>query len=418
MFFQQMQQMPVVEGKGQANEGTVEVTNFFQTLLDEEKIHMSKHLQASEATKLEISEELPANDSLDDDEQSIRNDLVAHNFTTFRRYNAPTVQREQTATISTENFDQVSLNVQSDQQMSTSAGMKTDGTDFSLKGIFVQVEKILADTELEQDIIRIAPKILDLLRQWSMTEKKDSVHSEGIQHVTSADSENTEVKVIWKELVQAYQRRNELSAKQQYNMEAQVSTADIAKWITRALGNNDITLDRLRKSKEIAVLSRPMQQLEQYVIHVQHENRQVPVDKQLIDQLQQVMKTSKFLQQSNGKNQLSIALRPDNLGHMVVRMTQMNGEMTVKILVSSHVAKDMLESNIQQLKHMFSPHQVVVERQEIQAQPSQAFAGEENDEAYQEQKEQQPGSHNQEGEQRTDEEEDLRFKDLLLNEKV
>src|SRR5699024_4075522 len=44
---------------------------------------------------------------------------------------------------------------------------------------------------------------------------------------------------------------------------------------------------------------------------------------------------------------------------------EMNGEMTVKITVSSQATKKMLEANIHQLKNMFSPHQVVIEKQEI-----------------------------------------------------
>src|SRR5690625_7091782 len=49
---------------------------------------------------------------------------------------------------------------------------------------------------------------------------------------------------------------------------------------------------------------------------------------------------------------------------MMVRLEEVNGEMTAKIIVTTEAAKKALQSNIHQLKNMFSPHQVVIERQD------------------------------------------------------
>ncbi|WP_337020412.1 flagellar hook-length control protein FliK, partial [Oceanobacillus massiliensis] len=111
----------------------------------------------------------------------------------------------------------------------------------------------------------------------------------------------------------------------------------------------------------------PTSKLEQYAIYINQSqtNPNQSPDRQLIEQFQKIMNTSKFSAMPNGTNLLSIALRPNNLGEMMVRFTQINGEMTVRILVSSSAAKEMLESNVHQLKNMFSPHQVVVEKQDL-----------------------------------------------------
>lgn len=63
-------------------------------------------------------------------------------------------------------------------------------------------------------------------------------------------------------------------------------------------------------------------------------------------------------------NQLTITLNPVNLGNITVRLVEVDGEMTVKLLVTSNLTKNALETNIHQLKHVFSPHQISIEREE------------------------------------------------------
>nr|WP_281349716.1 flagellar hook-length control protein FliK [Ornithinibacillus caprae] len=123
----------------------------------------------------------------------------------------------------------------------------------------------------------------------------------------------------------------------------------------------------------------------------------------------------------NGTNQLSITLRPDNLGEMMVKLTQVNGEMTVKILVSSQAAKEMLESNINQLKTMFSPHQVQIERQDVNAQQQgQNMQKDQDGQAYKEQNENQSkqSSSDQNNQQGNESDFEATFQELMLNEKV
>jgi flagellar hook-length control protein FliK len=109
-------------------------------------------------------------------------------------------------------------------------------------------------------------------------------------------------------------------------------------------------------------------------------------------------------------------LRPDNLGEMMVRFTQINGEMTVKILVTSQAAKEMLESNIHQLKNMFSPHQVAIEKQEAIIQSASAQK-EQDSEQLKDQAEQQSESNqsNQQESQSNENSFERQFEELLMN---
>src|SRR5699024_10046101 len=97
-----------------------------------------------------------------------------------------------------------------------------------------------------------------------------------------------------------------------------------------------------------------MSHVEQYVIHINESDRVERVQEQLVRQFEAVMKESRFLR-SPQLTQLSFTLNPNHLGHVQVQLMEVNGEMTVKMIASSLAAKEMLESNIHQLKHMFAP---------------------------------------------------------------
>src|SRR5699024_3457961 len=109
----------------------------------------------------------------------------------------------------------------------------------------------------------------------------------------------------------------------------------------------------------------PMSHVEQYVVHINESDRVERVQEQLIRQFEAVMKESRFLR-SPQITQLSFTLNPNHLGHVQVQLMEVNGEMTVKMIASSLAAKEMLESNIHQLKHMFAPHNVIVERNDTE----------------------------------------------------
>jgi len=163
-----------------------------------------------------------------------------------------------------------------------------------------------------------------------------------------------------------------------------------------------------------------MPKLEQYVIHLTHAQGNTSPDQQLMEQFQKVIQSSKFLNApSGGANQLSITLHPSNLGEMNLRFAEVNGEMTVKIMVTTQVAKDMLETNMKQLMNMFSPHQVVVEKQEMAVSQSENI-----DDAQQQQEEQDEKEerHFQQPDEQNSEKSELDFEnhlnEILLNEKV
>src|SRR5699024_9336990 len=111
--------------------------------------------------------------------------------------------------------------------------------------------------------------------------------------------------------------------------------------------------------------SAPMTKTEQYIMHMQHLGKIEQISQELKGQLTMIIRDSSFLKPDLLENvQLSIMLKPAHLGNMHIKFAQIDGEMMVHMLVSSQAAKDMLESNLHQLKSVFSPHQIVIEREE------------------------------------------------------
>ncbi|WP_010093424.1 flagellar hook-length control protein FliK [Ornithinibacillus scapharcae] len=284
-----------------------------------------------------------------------------------------------------------------------------------LADLMVKFESLLSEVNNQQDIRRIAPKVLDILKQWSALENQlvRAFSSEGNQ----LEPVSYKMNQVLKEILQVYESRNKLTAKSAYQNDAQVTTKDVVKWIESALQNQQL-MDKSAPVQGVNYQTNmAMPKLEQYVIFINQNQSTQTVDQQLVDQFQQVMKTSKFLTMPNGVNQLSIALRPENLGEMMIRLVEVNGEMTVKIVVTSQAAKDVLESNMNQLKHMFSPQQVVIERQDATIGQGQTQTKQSDEQSLQSQNQGSDESSHQEDNKQSDEEFDTYLEEFIQTEK-
>ncbi|MFP7494080.1 flagellar hook-length control protein FliK [Terribacillus saccharophilus] len=143
-------------------------------------------------------------------------------------------------------------------------------------------------------------------------------------------------------------------------------------------GNNATILQRQEPqtldTKQVSAFQVSKQ--EQLVIHLkQVEQAPEQAGKDLVQKIEQAVKFSSILSDRNGLKELSMQLRPANLGELQVKLVRENGDITVQIIVSSKQAKEMLDSNIASLKHMFSPHQVNVTERVDQVQLSSSEKG-------------------------------------------
>ncbi|RLL45319.1 hypothetical protein D8M04_10720 [Oceanobacillus piezotolerans] len=277
--------------------------------------------------------------------------------------------------------------------------------------VFRKMEELLSGITSKAEMNKAAPKLLELLELWSQlkTNSGTGISTELMNSINIKESK------VWEGLVKSFEKREKVASKLAYSTEAKVTVTDISKWLDKALGDSFL-VDKVNVAHSNLHTSTPLSRVEQYVIYTNQSNLNQPASQQLLDQFQQVMKKSKFLTLPNGSNQLSIRLQPNHLGDMMVRLTQVNGEMTVKILVATQTAKELLETNIKQLKNMFSPHQVVIEKQEWNVQHAASSERGQNQQ-HEESHEQHPdGSSDQE--HRKDNPEDSTFHELLMNVKV
>lgn len=265
------------------------------------------------------------------------------------------------------------------------------------KELYSKAEHILSNLHGSQEVPKAAPEVLSLLKQWTALDSETFERKPAIFPVRNESTFDS----IWKDLVTLYENKPDATVK------------DVANWIERLQQNNHEKVVPLQHTAQ----QLPISKIEQYVIHLEPgENAKQSLS--FRNQFESIIQSSRLMTQPNGNTQLSIALKPANLGQMLVHFTEVNGEMLVKIIVTSNQAKQMLESNLHQLKHIFSPHQVMIEKQEGQMYIAPFTQEEES----KEQAKEQDKHHEQQQQKRKKEQIEHSFSDYiqksLLNEKV
>lgn len=94
------------------------------------------------------------------------------------------------------------------------------------------------------------------------------------------------------------------------------------------------------------------------------ENRTNARNEALIKEMQTIFKRANF-GQADGTNRLLIKLYPEHLGQIRIELLQVNGIMTARILASTALGKDMLESQLHQLRSAFLQQNLQVERIDV-----------------------------------------------------
>ncbi|MGO4887778.1 flagellar hook-length control protein FliK [Anaerobacillus sp. MEB173] len=160
-----------------------------------------------------------------------------------------------------------------------------------------------------------------------------------------------------------------------------------------------------------------MNPLQQFAIHIGDQNQQV-MEHQFIRQFQEILGRSSLINFKNGHHELSIKLYPEHLGRLDIRLTQINGEIIARIMTTSFKARELIESQLSQLRQAFGSQQINVERIEIsQQQTGQAFSEQQQNK---QQSERDDGSHHTQ--ENTNEKQEDSFSDVLeevtINQKV
>nr|WP_245349973.1 flagellar hook-length control protein FliK [Cytobacillus eiseniae] len=130
-----------------------------------------------------------------------------------------------------------------------------------------------------------------------------------------------------------------------------------------------------------------------------------------MEQFESILSRSKF-SVNGGTQRLFIKLNPEHLGALRIELIQKDSMMVARILTSTSLAREMMESQLNGLKQAFSSQNIQIERVEI----SQQFTGQErtfNREQQQGQERQQPRE--EQKEQQANEHFTKSFEEALLN---
>ncbi|EKN63886.1 flagellar hook-length control protein FliK [Schinkia azotoformans] len=156
--------------------------------------------------------------------------------------------------------------------------------------------------------------------------------------------------------------------------------------------------------------------IQQYALNVgQTSGSPLPED-QILEQLQTIMKQSKFSTSPNGTNQLMLKLNPAHLGTLTIKLIESNGEMIARIIASSKTAKEVIETNLNSLRHVFTTQNITVEKLDIQYQGDSQF--DESNKGNRQQEDQSKRNEQEPANQRNKDEDSIdsnSFKDELLN---
>ncbi|GGC96980.1 flagellar hook-length control protein FliK [Pontibacillus salipaludis] len=293
-----------------------------------------------------------------------------------------------------------------------------------LKGLLQDLSTSLTGNK-EQNPLQMSKQLKELssiAEQLIKIEKNNPASTDVKQLLQQVKQDTTSPKAFasFEQALMNLRRRSNLSITNKYSHNAKVTSAEFGKWMENSWSRLGDFSEAKKESSLKTISFSPtgdgmMTKQEQMVIKLNPSSQSdQSMPKQLIEEFQKIMNRSRFNMNKAG-SQLSIKLNPGSLGDMMVKMTQQNGEMMVKIMVSTQAAKEMLEGNLNQLRHMFTPSQVQIEKQDLSAQLDQSFTFEKEGEQQQERDRQQEQSSNPASEE---DDESLSFHDVLMNEKV
>ncbi|WP_246031625.1 flagellar hook-length control protein FliK [Salibacterium salarium] len=161
-----------------------------------------------------------------------------------------------------------------------------------------------------------------------------------------------------------------------------------------------------------------MAKAQQAVLHLGEGKTEQARSQEFMKQFQDLIGKSNLQSFKNGTQQLTLKLHPEHLGRLDVKLTQQNGQMTAQLLTTTKTARDMVESQIQQLRATFQQQNIQVDRIDIQQQqPSHLQQGNQGKEQQEHASEQQADSQESPVEDDNESFADM-LEDLTFNEQV
>lgn len=112
-----------------------------------------------------------------------------------------------------------------------------------------------------------------------------------------------------------------------------------------------------------------MSKAEQMTLYLGEGKTEHARAQEFIRQFQQLLARSTFTPLKNGMNELSVKLHPEHLGRLDIKIVQENGRLYARLVTTTQLAKEMIESQLHQLRQAFVQQNIGVERIDVQQSP-------------------------------------------------
>ncbi|WP_058002653.1 flagellar hook-length control protein FliK [Heyndrickxia sp. FSL K6-6286] len=103
--------------------------------------------------------------------------------------------------------------------------------------------------------------------------------------------------------------------------------------------------------------------IEQFVLQVNQESKPVNYE-QFVKDFTNILGKSQFFK-GDGTNKLLIKLYPEHLGSLRIEILQDKGALTARMIATTSAAKDILDSQLHQLKHAFTQQNIQVDKLDV-----------------------------------------------------
>lgn len=108
----------------------------------------------------------------------------------------------------------------------------------------------------------------------------------------------------------------------------------------------------------------PVTKTEQFILHMGDKQNYDSRTNELIREFSNILAKSQ-LSQTPGASRLLIRLYPEQLGSLRIELLQKDGMMMARIMASTNMAKNMLDSQLHSLKQVFIQQNIQVDKLEI-----------------------------------------------------
>jgi len=259
-----------------------------------------------------------------------------------------------------------------------------------------------------------AKELLDVLKQMQVTRQ---TLTEVVGQLESDKDGQLSLQIL-AEVSDNFEKRFMLAQKTSYQSDTTVTSKDVLRWVKSAIERTSpVEQEKNQSFGQLFSDQRTDSKMEQ--LHIQLGNRvetNEALNEKLINQFEKAISQSSFLQGKDGTKQLLLRLAPESLGNIQVELTEVDGEMLVKLSASTQMAKEILEANSKELRHMFAPQNILIEK--LDNEPIMVDQPAPQEQPQDEQESPDPDEHLMPNKQEDEEDDSIQFEDVLWQERI